>query len=150
MSWPVGYGIPGIDYHTAGDGSVHANGMRVTGERGWLDVPLPPAAIRHGAPCALSIRIRIVPEAQGGVFIYAEEVVADGRRYNGIFNLVTSDGGSWGVHLTAALHSAIADRMTAQLPIKRTGRRPIRPPSGQRLAAQGSAWDATDATGSDD
>jgi hypothetical protein len=111
MSWPIGYSEPHVAYHTGDDGVVYASGVQVTSQHGWIDVPSPPAAITRGAPPVIAIRIRVVPDAEGRPFLYAEDVQVGARRYKGVFGLLTSEGDFWATRLSDAIHAEIARRV---------------------------------------
>lgn len=133
MSWPIGYAKPTFRFHTTPEGTIHANGVPVTDSNGWIDVRVPASAMIRGAPDAVSVRIRVVPDADDHPFLYAEQIEVGGRRYGGLHALMVAEGVQWVGPLARAIHEEIArcvDAAARGRPApshSRAATRPLRP-----------------------
>jgi hypothetical protein len=155
MSWPLGYGRPGLRFEAAPDGTIRIDGADVTEPNGWLDVTLPTTATVRGTPTDLTIRLRLVPDEAGQAFFYGEQIEVAGRRHNSMHAMMLAEGTNWVGPLIRAIHDEIIRRATVarvsrpqprQIATTRS-MRVVRPPVSMR--SPDDTWEPVAATGTE-
>ena len=113
MSWPIGYGLPKVEYRGDIAGTIYANSHPVTDPGGWMDLPAPRLSGSHATDQEISIRLRVAYDATKKAFLYAEEVEIGGQRFAGLHSLVAREGTEWLNYLVEAIHSRMVERLAS-------------------------------------
>jgi hypothetical protein len=109
MSWPIGYGNPGVKFNGDLSGTLFADGEQIGRPGGWVD--LPPPEWQPGAAGELAIRVRAAVDAYGRPFLYGEQIELGGRTYGGMHSLAMSAGSRWVHHVANAFHALVERRV---------------------------------------
>jgi hypothetical protein len=149
MSWPLGYTNPGLAFRATLDGTVFAQGVRVTEPRGWLVVAIPEGPSKPGT-VEVAVRVRLSVDSHGHPFLYAEQVACKGKEYPGVHALINEFGAEWVEPLRRCVFSEIARRAQDPLIVRRQSRtmQAVQPSAvTQKIAVRTAdeTWDPVDA-----
>ena len=130
MSWPIGNARTNWIVEAWPNGTIFANGVRVTREGGWIELTLP-VERDAGTAREITVQIRVVPDSDGRAFIYAESVVAANVRYGSVIAFITSAGQQWAGCLSTEVQDEIERRIRARSrPLSTRHRLPSVPDEG--------------------
>jgi hypothetical protein len=110
MLTQVGYSKPGIAIETLEDGSLLANGIRITAPGGWMKVESSPFEILKGAPTEFAVQLRSIDDTHGVSFMVVQEIEIESRRHADLAALALALGGDieWLGHVASLVHREIA------------------------------------------
>lgn len=108
MSWLVNRAHPDVIF-TRRRAVVFADGVAITDDDGWMHITMPLQAVREGAPCVVSVRVRHEYDVNGDFVVEAREIFADGKIYRNVADLLGWFP-MWAEEVGPALHFRIQSR----------------------------------------